>query len=998
MTIQRLLARLACSALLCVLFTHNVFSQNKTITGKVSDDKGAPLAGATVTAKGTKAGASTGADGTFTLTFPSTVTTLTISSVGFTSQDITIGDQTSINVALVASSLGLNEVVVVGYAAVRKKDVTGSVVSIQSKDFNQGAITSPDQLLQNKVAGLEIINNSGQPGSATTIQIRGSSSLRSSNNPLYVIDGVALDGRTAKPSLDLGANGLPFGATPESNPLLYINPNDIQQFDVLKDASATAIYGSRGANGIIIITTKKASASGTKVEASASFGMNAGYMKNYGLLTAGEFRALSLKNNLKQDSGASVDALKEITRTGFSQNYSVALSGGNETGKFRASFLGSKTDGFVKKTSLDKYIGNFGGSYKFIQNRISIDFDLIAGHTTENMGLFTNTAGAGGSLMAWALNWNPTVRLKNSDGLWNNVPQNTFGVPNPLAVIDAFNDVANVNVFLANVSAGVKIVKGLDYKFLYAINHGTGTRNTNIEAWVAGIQGVSGSGLGAISTGLLTSQTFTHTLTYNMDLSPELKFNIIGGYEYFKTDFSTSTLSASGFNTNQNQAERTPVEYTSLMANAQTTYPLKQTIDPTAELQSFFGRVNFNLSDKYYLTATVRDDGSNKFGKNNKYGVFPSVGAKWVITNEDFMKNSPIFSSLGLRGSWGITGNQEFPSGASQAQYTSLIYSSANQTNVFNPDLKWEKTTSLNFGLDYSLLNNRIYGSFDYYHKNTTDVLFQGTAIQPAPASIYFINLPAHLINKGIEFTLGAGIVQHKDFGWDATFNIAYNDNMLTKFNQALIQTGAVNGNGVSGVFAQAFANNQPLNVYYLKPFQGFDKSGNQIVDSANKGPVFAGNPNPHVILGFSTTFRYQKMTLTINAGGSFGFLIYNNTYNTITNISPFSKGQNAAKSNFSTGENITDGAAGSTRYLENGNYLKLRNARFNYAFGNVAGYIKNLNAFISGSNLFEITKFKGFDAEVNIDKNNNNYPSRSMEYLPYPTPRVITVGINFGL
>jgi iron complex outermembrane receptor protein len=249
-----------------------------------------------------------------------------------------------------------------------------------------------------------------------------------------------------------------------------------------------------------------------------------------------------------------------------------------------------------------------------------------------------------------------------------------------------------------------------------------------------------------------------------------------------------------------------------------------------------------------------------------------------------------------------------------------------------------------------------------------------------------------------VEFTVGAAIVQGKKFSWDASFNISYNSNKLTEFNQALIQTGAVSGNGVSGVFAEAFTNNQTLNVYYLKPFQGYDKSGNQIVDSANKGPVFAGNPNPHVVLGFSTTLRYGKMSLAINAGGSFGFLIYNNTYNTITNIAPFSKGQNAAKSNFGTGENISDGAVASTRYLESGNYLKLRNARFSYAFGNLGQYLKNVNAFVAGSNLFEITKFHGFDAEVNVDKNNMNYPSQSMEYLPYPTPRVITIGVNFGL
>jgi iron complex outermembrane receptor protein len=1001
MTIQRLLARWVGFILLCVLFTQNAYSQNKTITGKVSDDKGAPVAGASVTVKGTKNGVNTNADGAFTISVSPTATTLVFSSVGFTSQEISIGGQTNITVALATTSSNLNEVVVVGYGTVRKKDVTGSVASVQAKDFNQGTITSPDQLLQNKVAGLEITNNSGQPGSATTIVIRGNNSLRSANNPLYVVDGVALDGRTAKPELDLGKGGLPFGATPESNPLLYINPADIQQIDVLKDASATAIYGSRGANGIIIITTKKASANGTKVDVGANWGMFAGYMKNYGILSTSEFRgALKLDTSLaKFDAGGSANALSAITQKGaVAQNYSFGFSGGNENGKYRASFLVSNTPGFIKKTGLEKYLGNFGGNYKFLDKRISLDFDVIAGHTTEHMGLITNTTGANGSLMSWALNWNPTINLKQPNGLYTNDQAADYSIPNPLAVIDAYNDIANVNTFLANVGVTVNIVKGLDYKFLYAINHGTGSRKTSFDGWVQGVQTISTQGMAAISNATLTSQTFTHTLNYHLDLTSDFRMDVVGGYEYFKTDYATSTTAGRGFNINEDQATRTEVPLYDFLINASALAPIIQTVDPTAEIQSYFGRVNFNLKDKYYLTGTVRDDGSNKFGSNNRYGVFPSFGAKWNIANEEFMKNSQLFSQLALRGSWGITGNQEFPSGASLAQISSTAYNYAGQTNVANPDLKWEKTTGTDIGLDFALLNNRIYGSIDYYHKNTTDVLFQNTAIQPAPASIYFINLPANLINKGIEFTVGANVVSHKDFSWDVNFNFSYNDNKLTKFNQALIQTGAVSGQGVSGVFAEAITNNQPIDVYNLKPFQGYDKTGVQIIDSANKGAVFAGNPNPHTIIGFGTTLRQGKWTLGINAGGSFGFLIYNNTLNTITNINVITKGQNIAKSNLSTGESIQSGVAASTRYLESGNYFKLRNARLAYSFGNIGTSIKNLTAYVTGSNLFVITKFKGFDPEVNIDKNNNNYPSRSMEFLPYPTPRTISIGLNFGL
>ncbi|WP_018617063.1 SusC/RagA family TonB-linked outer membrane protein [Segetibacter koreensis] len=973
-----------------------LFSQARTVTGKVADNKdNAPLVDATVSVVGKPVSVKTKADGAFTINVPEGATQLKVTYVGYTDQTVDIPASNNVTVAMAASSQNLNEVVVIGYGSVRKKDATGALTSVKAKDFNQGVIASPDQLLQGKVPGLDITTNSGQPGAATTVKIRGNNSIRANNNPLYVIDGVPLDGRTARPSLDFGSGG--FGPTPESNPLLYINPADIAQIDVLKDASSTAIYGSRGANGIIVITTKRGTSSGTKLEFGASVGVFAGYMKKYKLLNADEYRSALHKYTLdtfstSYDHGGSVDALKAITQNTLTQNYNLAVSGGNETGKFRASFLGSRTPGFIKKTSLDKYLGNFSGGYKFIDKRLSIDFGVIAGHTTEHMGLISNTAGAAGNLMSYTLNWNPTAPFYASNGMYNLTANS---IPNPVAVIDGVDDVADVNVFLANISAGVKITKALEYKFLYAINHGAGVRNSNIGGWLESIQDISGTGIGAISHATLTSQTFTHTLNYNADLTSNLTLNAVAGYEYWKTAYSNSIVSATGFNTNLDQANRIPILYTDFLQNARTQNPLRTTVDPTTEIQSYFGRVNLSLLSTYILTVTMRADGSNKFGKNNKYGYFPSVGAKWLISNEGFLKGNTTISNLGLRGSWGITGNQEFPAGASLEQFTSGGYNSIGQSNVANPDLKWEKTTSYNIGLDYGLLKNRITGSIDYYYKNTTDLLFQSTAIQPAPASIFFINLPANLVNQGVEFSIGAAIVSHKKFGWDAGFNIAYNKNLLKNFAQAPIATGRVDGNGVSGALAQIIANNYPVNEYYLKKFNGFDQSGQQIIDD---NPVYAGDPNPRYIVGFSNTLRYNKLSLTINGSGAFKYLIYNNTFNTITNISQIAKGQNIAAANVSSAESVKSGVAASTRYLESGNFFKMRNVSLTYAVGDVGRYIKNLNAFVSGTNLFVITKFTGFDPEVNVDKSSNAYPSRNMEYLPYPTPRTISFGFNLGL
>ncbi len=996
MTIKRLLAS-TLVLVLCVFFTQGLYAQNKTITGKITDSKdGSPLVGATVQPKGSKTGTSTGADGSFSITVGANVTTLVVTSVGFERQEINISGRTTLDVSLVASNANLNEVVVVGYGTARKKDLTGAVASLKAKDFNQGVITAPDQLLQSKVPGLEITNTSGQPGAASTIQIRGNSSIRSSNNPLYVVDGVPLDGASARPNL-----GNAFGSTPNSNPLLFIDPNSIAQIEVLKDASSAAIYGARGANGVIVITTKKGSSGPMKIEAGVNFGVNAGYLRRFEVLDAGQYRAALKKYGQPSslDGGANVDALKEITQHTLSQNYSVAFSGGNEVGKFRAGFLASRNQGLIKKSSLDKYLATFGGNYKFLDNKLTLDFNMIAGNYGERLTSVSNTAGSQGNIISSALSWNPTQPLIKSDGLYN-FPSNGSG--NPLAFNDAFSDKSNVNSFLGNISGSYKILDNLEYKLLFGINSSTGNRNLNIEGWLQGISGLSGLGNAGIANAKLLSQTITHTLNYRAKLSSDLHLDALAGYEYFKTDFSGNSITASGFNTNLSQTARISIPYTSIFQNAKTQNPLVAFANPTAELQSYFGRATLNYLDRYLLTATIRADGSSKFGKNNKYGYFPSVGARWVVSNESFLKSSKVFSSLALRASFGITGNQEYPAGSSQEQFGLTSYNTAPQVVNGNPDLKWETTRSIDIGTDFSFLNGKIYGAIDYYHKNTSDILFQTNAIQPAPSSLSFINLKdANLINTGVEFAVGATIVQHRDITWDVNVNVAYNKNEIKNFKDPntglplLVQTGQVNGQGVSGTLAQVITNNQPVNEYYLKPFGGFDGTGNQIIGG---NPQFAGDPNPHVLAGFSTSVRYKKFTASINAGGAFGFLIYNNTATSVTNIAGIVQGRNIDLAAYNSKEGVGSGVGASTRFLEKGNYFKLRNATVRYDLGNIGKYVKNFSAFVSGSNLFVITKFTGFDPEVNIDKSNNSYPSRSIEYVPYPTPRVISFGLNFTL
>jgi iron complex outermembrane receptor protein len=972
----------------------SIFSQSAKLSGTVSDNSGAGLSGVTVNVKGSTTGTQTDGQGKYTISAPSSGT-LVFTSIGFTRKEVSISGRSTVDVTLEAESASLNEVVVTGYGTARRKDITGAIASIKAKDFNQGTITAPDQLLQNKVAGLEVTNTSGQPGAASTIQIRGNSSIRSSNNPLFVVDGVPLDGGSARPNL-----GTTFGSTPSSNPLLYIDPNSIAQIEVLKDASSAAIYGARGANGVIVITTKKGSSGPMKVEVGATFGVNAGFMKRFQILDAGEYRSALKKYNQPAtlDGKVDEDALKAITQTGFSQNYSLAFSGGNEVGKFRASFLGSQMDGFLKKTSLDKYLATIGGNYKFLDKKLTLDFNLITGNYGENLTSVSNTAGSTGNIISSAVSWNPTQALV-TNGIYN-FPTNGSG--NPLAFNDAYSDKSSVNSFLSNISAAYLLTSKLEYKFLYGVNYGTGTRKINIEGWLQGFPSLSGQGFAAMADSKLFSETFTHTLTYNTNVASNLTFNGVLGYEYFKTDFSGGSITASGFKTNLQQTTRIKIPYTSIFQNALLQNPYNSFVNPTAELQSYFGRGTFNYSDKYVLTASIRADGSSKFGKNNRYGYFPAVGVKWQISNEDFMQGSSFFSNLGLRASYGITGNQEFPAGSSQEQFRLNNFTTFPQVVNGNPDLKWEESRSSNIGLDFAFKRGKIFGSIDYYNKNTSDILFQTSAIQPAPSSISFVNLKnANLINSGVEVAIGANIVDKASFGWDLNFNIANNKNSIKNFTDPntkldnFVQTGQINGQGVSGTLAQVITNNQPVNAYFLKKFEGFDAMGNQKIGA---NPSFAGDPNPHTLIGLSTALRFNKLTLNINMGGAFGFLIYNNTATSVTNIAGIAQGRNIDKAAFESGEGFASGVGASTRFLEKGDYFKLRNTTLSYNFGNKGNYIKNLNAFVSGSNLFVITKFTGFDPEVNIDKSNNSYPSRSIEYVPYPTARTITFGLNFSL
>jgi iron complex outermembrane receptor protein len=971
-----------------MLFAFQVtFAQNKTVTGRITDVRdGSPVAGATVTAKGTNIGTSTAADGSFSLSVPSSATTLVVSSVGFAGQEIAISDNMTVALAGAAGS-NLNEVVVTGYGTARKKDLTGAVTSVKAKDFNQGIFASPDNLIQGKVAGVQVVNNSGAPGGAATIRIRGVGSIRSGNSPLVVVDGVPLSGGTAAPG-----NGTPLGGSPGENPLNFINPADIASMDVLKDASATAIFGSRGANGVIMITTKKGQSGAPRIEFNTAVGVS-NMLRSMDVLNGDEYRsALKSYGLTSGDFGANVNALDAITRTGIQQNYNIAISGGNDNGKYRVSAGYLDNQGIVKESGFKKYSAGLSSSFRFLESKkLGLDINLLTAQTVTRQAPISNDAGFQGSLIGNALQWNPTHPLYKPDGsIWvnNNLGATTV---NPMALLAAHDDISNLSTILASISPSFKILNNLEYRMLYSVNYGSGDRKSEIRNWL----NLTGNlGWAQSINNKSVNQQLTHTLTYSPKITNNLSLNAVVGYEYLKYDFRGNGMVGNRF------VDYPDLKYWDYMANVPANdRSIYSFANPISELQSYFARATFNWADRLLLTATMRADGSSKFGANNKYGYFPSLAAAWNISNESFLRDSRLISNLKLRASWGKTGNQEFPSGTSIPVVGIGQGGNQNRVNYANPDIKWETNTMTNIGLDFGFSDNRITGSIDWFNRLTTDPIFQFDVTAPGPsAGRYWKNLPATIRNTGLELSLNAALIRTANMTWNIGGNIAFLDNELNDLAGAY-ETGAISGQGLSGATAQRLVSGQPLNVWYLRNFQGIDKTtGQSIYQDGGNTLYYSGSPNPKQVYGFYTDFSYNKFFAIMNFNGAAGHLIYNNTLNGVTPIGNLGT-RNIASSLIggAVKESPSNPIAPSTRYLEKGNYLKLANATIGYRLGNLGKVFNNVTATLTGQNLLLFTSFTGFDPEVNVDKNVQGIPSFGIEYIPYPTARTILFGLNFS-
>jgi TonB-dependent starch-binding outer membrane protein SusC len=980
MTQKRLLPALLVTLLLAL----QTFAQQKTISGRVTDNTGAPVPGVTVAVKGTNLATQTANDGTYRLSVPENANTLVFSAVGYGNIEGAITGST-VDIALQATSANLNEVVVVGYGTARKRDLTGSVASVKAKDFNQGVFASPDNLIQGKVAGVQVLNNSGAPGGATTIRIRGISSIRSGNSPLIVVDGVPLSGGSSQPGL-----GTALGGAPGDNPLNFINSNDIASMDVLKDASATAIFGSRGANGVIVITTKKGSSGAPKIEFSAQVGAS-NMLRQIDVLDATGYRAaLKEYNQPGGDFGGDVDAMDEILRTAYTQNYNFAVSGGNENGRYRLSTGYLNQEGIVKESGFKKLSTSLTSSFKFTESKkLGLDFNFLYANTTTNAAPISNDAGFQGSLIGTALQWNPThpLRLPN-DSIWVN---NQLGATtvNPLALLAAFEDKTVLNNIIASISPSYKIMRNMEVRMLYAMNYSQAERRTEIRNWL-NLTGNNGSA--QIQNNRQVNQTLNYTLSYTPQLTKNISLNTVIGYEYLKYDYIGSGMSSNRF------FDYPGLRYTDYMQNSPAVdRGMYSFAPPINELQSYFARATFSFGDRFLLTGTFRADGSSKFGENNKYGYFPSVAGAWNISNENFLRSSKTVSNLKLRASWGQTGNQEFPSGVAVRRVNIGTLDNTSVANFENPDVKWETNTMWNVGVDFGLMDNRLTGTVDYFNRKTTDPLFSATPIQPAPSSgVIWQNLDASILNSGFEFALNWAVIRNENMTWNIGGNIAFLKNEVQDLKGSY-QTGGLHGQGISGATSQLIVADQPLNVYYLRKFEGIDKATGQSIYAENEKLFYSGSPNPKQIYGITTDFNWNKLFAVANFNGAAGHYLYNNTANSVINVGNIGT-RNIDARIPGSGENSSNAIAPSTRYLEKGDYLKLANMTIGYKIGNLGKPFKNVTVSLTGQNLFVISGFSGFDPEVNVDKNVGGIPSAGIEYIPYPSARTILLGVQFGL
>ncbi|NOT93280.1 SusC/RagA family TonB-linked outer membrane protein [Ferruginibacter sp.] len=997
-------------AILLLLFVlpSTIMAQTKSVTGVVKNSKGDPLSNVTVTVKGSRAGVATAADGTFTISVAQGATLL-FTSVNFEASEIRVGAGNNYNVVLADKQTVLTDVVVVGYGKSSRKNLSSAVTTIRPEELNKGAIGDVGQLLQGKVAGLNI-TSSGDPNRPAAVILRGASTVNSPGDPFYVIDGI--------PGADIAA----------------VAPDDIASIEVLKDAAAAAIYGNRASSGVIMVSTKR----GRKGQSSVSYNGYVGVEKvsnSLDLMDAAGLRAYLMANSVafspNDDKGADTDWQSAIQNSSaISHNHNLSFTGSGEHSTYSASLNYFDKEGILQKSHLKRLNARLSFEQTALNDKVKFGMNVLSKTSNANYTPLQNI------VLLQAARHSPVSPIKNADGTYfENL--NTTGYFNPLAIIDNAQDDTKYTTLIGGFTLEVKLPFNLQYNTnlfyqkttslhgeFYSSYYGkypTSNFYNNPDpgigiahTLIGGLFGTSGSALR--STFNNTTKTIESYLTWNKKIKKH-SINAVAGYSW------QQNIYGEGFQTSSTNFPADNLGYSNLVLGnpyAVASYRINLGNDLTygeTRLISDFFRVNYNFDDKYLLQASVRRDGSSVFGANNFWGYFPSVGAAWRISQESFMQNQNIFTDLKLRASYGVTGN----SGGIGAYTAKLVYgitgtyyNNGVQAAAYgpiqgsNPDLRWEKTATTNIGLDFTVLKGKLSGSIDWYDKNTTDMLFNySVSASLVPGGRIWAN-GGSINNKGIELSLTATPVSTTNFRWISTLNLAHNKNLITSLQGPYnsgdsIRYSDPEGPGQTNSTLQLLKVGYPLGQFFTLSYAGKDANGisqfnkrNGTVTTGATAPGigtdywYMGDAQPKLLMGWSNTLKYKRFDLNVFFRGVFGNKIFNATRADLSYVTA------AAQNNILTSaadDKVTDtkNSFYSNRYIESGTYVRLDNATLAYSIASPIKYVNNIRVYTSVNNLFTITKYKGIDPEISqggvapgIDYNNF-----------YPKTRTILLGVN---
>ena len=968
------------------------FAQQGAIKGKILDENGEPIIGANVIEKGTTNGTITDLDGNYTLTVNNLKNAvLQVSYIGYNTVETPVKGQKTLDVKMASSVVNLGEVVAIGYGTQTRKEITGSVANVSQENFNKGVNRDAADLLQGKVAGLQITSGSGDVTRDSQIRLRGTSTLQNDQGPMIVIDGV--------PGGDMST----------------VSPSDIESISVLKDASSAAIYGSRAAGGVILITTKRGSGAKTTINYDGYLTVS-GVANKPDMLNAQEWREINkqLGNDISvyDKYNADSDWFDALLRTGVSQNHSLSLSGGSSKSNYRASYTYLDRKGIARDNWMKRHSFRFQFQQRAINDRLRIGL-TGAGTLTDSQGTF-------GDYFIAAYNNPPVIPIYNEDGTYFTGNDNAYNQGNMVKAQDENYKLKKNNYFYGQGDLQFEIIQGLNVKAnLYKSRFSSD--NSNWESPDNALGGGSGNSLGDSSNGYARRSNFSWdrelmewTANYNRAFGAEEKHKLdaLLGYSWESNAYQSQSSMATNF------------AIASMGANSiQTGNDLKignvTSSKNEYKLISFFARAHYSFDERYMITATVRRDGSSKFGANHKWGWFPSVSAAWGLSQEGFMKDIKWISDLKLRAGWGVTGNQDglMPYKSLELyQAYGTYYDNGGSSTAFritqnaNPDLKWEETAMFNIGIDFSLFNGRLGGTIEYYDKKTSDMLYNYSV--PTPTYVYdkIAANVGDMSNKGIEVMLNLDVIRNKKFSWNTSINLAHNKNKITKLSNDLYSTDRVYVGdpwirGASGVTSHIVEEGYPVGQFFMLKCEGIDSNGKFImVDLNGDGQIsdddrtYCGSAQPDLTFGWNNTFSWNRWDASFFIRGSLGQKVLNNPR------AAYGNNTYVAAANAMKGDDLTllrENSRVCSYYLEDGSYARLDNMSIGYTFDTKKiDWLDKARIYVAAQNLFVITGYSGLDPEVEVFRgeasDNNAGLDPGIEPRNYmPKARSFTFGVN---